>query len=79
MLDLGFIRENLDLVREKMRLRGATVDLEGFEKLDVERRRLIVETEKLKHLRNVTNDNITILKKQKQDASQGFGRTVERV
>ncbi|HVN78956.1 MAG TPA: serine--tRNA ligase [Terriglobia bacterium] len=69
MLDLGFIRENLDLVREKMRQRGATVDLEGFEKLDVERRRLIVETEKLKHLRNMTNDEITILKKQKQDAS----------
>jgi seryl-tRNA synthetase len=68
MLDLSFIRDNLQLVRQKMQQRGASVPLDEFEQLDSERRRLITETESLKHLRNITNDEITGLKKQKQDA-----------
>jgi seryl-tRNA synthetase len=70
MLDPSFIRDNLPLVRQKMQERHASVDFDLFEKLDTERRRLIVETEKLKALRNRTNDEITALKKQKQDASE---------
>lgn len=69
MLDLSFIRQNLELIRQKMQQRGAVVALDEFEQLDSQRRRLIVETEKLKHLRNTTNDEITALKKAKQDAS----------
>jgi seryl-tRNA synthetase len=69
MLDLTFIRQNLDLVRQKMQERGAAVALDEFEQLDAERRKLIVETENLKYLRNKTNDEITALKKQKEDAS----------
>jgi seryl-tRNA synthetase len=69
MLDLTFIRQNLSLVRQKMQERGASVALDEFEQLDTERRKLIVETENLKHLRNKTNDEITTLKKQKEDAS----------
>jgi seryl-tRNA synthetase len=53
-----------------MQERHASVDLDEFEKLDTERRRLIVETEQLKALRNRTNDEITALKKKKQDASE---------
>ena len=59
MLDLTFIRQNLSLVRQKMQERGASVALDEFEQLDTERRKLIVETENLKHLRNKTNDEIT--------------------
>jgi len=51
-----------------MKQRGVTVALDEFEQLDAGRRRLIMEAEKLKHLRNVTNDEITALKKQRQDA-----------
>ena len=69
MLDLTFIRQNLSLVRQKMQERGASVILDDFEQLDAERRRLIVETENLKYLRNKTNDGIAALKKQKEDAS----------
>ena len=69
MLDLTFIRQNLSLVRKKMQERGASVALDEFEQLDTERRKLIVETENLKHLRNRTNDEITALKKQEEDAS----------
>jgi len=69
MLDLTFIRQNLNFVRQKMQERGASVPLDEFEQLDTERRKLIVETENLKHLRNKTNDEITALKKRKEDAS----------
>jgi seryl-tRNA synthetase len=69
MLDLTFIRQNLSLIRQKMQDRGASVALDEFEQLDTERRRLIVETENLKYLRNKTNDEIASLKKQKGDAS----------
>src|SRR5215510_6294267 len=69
MLDLTFIRQNLNLVRQKMQERGASVALDEFEQLDTERRKLIVETENLKYLRNKTNDEIAALKKQKEDAS----------
>jgi len=69
MLDLTFIRQNLSLVRQKMQERGASVALDEFEQLDTQRRKLIIETENLKHLRNKTNDEITALKKQKEDAS----------
>jgi seryl-tRNA synthetase len=68
MLDLSFMRDNLQLVRQKMQQRGASVPLDEFERLDIERRHLIMESESLRHLRNVTNDEITALKKQKQDA-----------
>ncbi len=69
MLDLNFLRQNSELVRKKTQQRGTALALDEFEQLDRERRRLIVETENLKHLRNQTNDEIAALKKQKQDAS----------
>ena len=54
MLDLSFIRQNLDQVRQKMQDRGMPMALDEFEALDLERRRLIQESESLKHLRNKT-------------------------
>jgi seryl-tRNA synthetase len=69
MLDLGFVREHLDLVREKLRQRGLTNPLAGFEDLDRERRRLLAEAESRKARRNKVSDEIAALKKQKQDAS----------
>ena len=69
MLDLGFVRSNLSLVREKMRDRGISGILADFEALDVERRRLLSEAEALKAQRNTVSNEIASLKKQKQDAS----------
>jgi len=77
MLDLSFIRENLKLVRQKMQQRGASVPLDEFEQLDTERRRLITETESLKHLRNVTNDEIAAFRKQKEDSSEKIAQMKE--
>jgi seryl-tRNA synthetase len=69
MLDLNFVRDNLELVKSKMRERGLTDILGDFESLDAERRRLLTEVETRKARRNKTSDEIATLKKQKQDAS----------
>ncbi|HET7213923.1 MAG TPA: serine--tRNA ligase [Terriglobia bacterium] len=69
MLDLGFVRSNLSLVREKMKARGIAGILADFEALDVERRKLLSEAEALKAQRNTVSNEIAGLKKQKQDAS----------
>jgi seryl-tRNA synthetase len=69
MLDLGFVRENLELVRQKLRERGLADPLGDFEALDRERRRLLVEAESRKARRNKVSEEIAALKKQKHDAS----------
>jgi seryl-tRNA synthetase len=53
MLDLAFVRANLPLVEEKLRLRGADPALlQNFSALDTERRAAITEAETLKAQRN---------------------------
>ncbi len=69
MLDLGFVRDNLDLVAKKLATRGGQFDLEGFRALDQERRAAIAKTENLKSRRNKANDEIAALKKSGGDAA----------
>ena len=71
MLDLGFVRDNLPLVAEKLRQRGADPAelLGGFEKTDQERRRIITEVETLKAQRNRASEEVARMKKSGQDAS----------
>jgi seryl-tRNA synthetase len=69
MLDLAFVRENLALVKQKLRERGGPDLLDNFEQLDDERRKSLVEAENRKARRNRVSDDIASLKKQKQDAS----------
>jgi seryl-tRNA synthetase len=69
MLELGYVRENLELVRQKMRDRTLPDILDNFADLDRERRRLLVEAESHKAHRNKVSGEIAALKKQKKDAS----------
>ena len=69
MLELAYVRENLEIVKQKMRNRGLADILDNFENLDLERRRLLVEAECRKARRNKVTGEIAALKKQKQDAS----------
>jgi len=53
MLDLAFVRANLPLVEEKLRLRGVdAAAIAGFTGLDAERRAAITEAETVKAQRN---------------------------
>jgi seryl-tRNA synthetase len=69
MLDLAFVRDNLQLVTQKMRERGFASLLDDFESIDRERRKSLVEAEGGKARRNKVSEEIAALKKQKQDAS----------
>ena len=54
MLDLKFIRENIDLVREAVAKRQDTAPLDEILQLDSERRRKILKLENLRHERKKT-------------------------
>ncbi|MGH9326850.1 MAG: serine--tRNA ligase [Terriglobia bacterium] len=69
MLDLGFVRDNLECVKQKLEERGAENLLGNFEEMDRERRRLLVEAEGRKARRNKVSNEIAALRKQNQDAS----------
>ena len=70
MLDLNFVRKNLDLVIEKTRLRGVELDFEEFKRIDEERRRTIQEVEALKHEKNQISKEIGIKKRAGEDVSE---------
>ena len=70
MLDLKFVRENLDKVAEALKNRHTEVDLDAFRKLDQERRDLLQEVEADKSLRNSVSAEISKMKKNGEDASE---------
>jgi seryl-tRNA synthetase len=68
MHDLAFVRANLPLVEEKLRLRGADPSLlAGFAVLDTERRSAITEAETLKAQRNALSAEFGRLKREGGD------------
>ncbi len=70
MLDLGFVRGNLELVEEKLRARGAdpAALLGGFRTLDLQRREAITQAEQLKARRNELSQQVGARKKAGQNA-----------
>ncbi len=52
MLDLKFIRENKEIVKNELQNRNLKIDLDSFLKLDEERRKLIAENDQLKAEQN---------------------------
>jgi seryl-tRNA synthetase len=79
MLDLGFVRDHLPLVEEKLRQRGMNPAgvIEDFHAIDVERRAAITKSETLKAQRNKATEEIAKLKKDKQDATALINQTKE--
>jgi seryl-tRNA synthetase len=77
MLDLAFVRSNLELVEAKLRDRGQDpAELLGdFRALDQNRRERITEAEQLKAQRNKLSEEVAQLKKSGQDASAVMEQT----
>src|SRR5271154_5729827 len=69
MLDLGYVREHLDVIEKMARDRGATLDLAPFRQLDTDRRMVITSAERLKAERNKASEEIVRMKKSGEDAS----------
>lgn len=70
MLDLKFVRDNLDLVASKLKKRGLEFDVKGFSELESQRRAFIGESEKLKAAKNDLSKKIGELMKAKEDATE---------
>ena len=68
MLDLKFVRENIETVQENLDRRHTTGDLASFVKFYDERRAIIQEVEQLKAVRNAVTVEISQLKRNKENA-----------
>ncbi|WP_416829677.1 serine--tRNA ligase [Ectobacillus polymachus] len=69
MLDIKYLRANLEEVKAKLQHRGEDLtDFDRFEGLDQKRRELLVKTEELKGKRNEVSAQISILKREKKNA-----------
>ncbi len=77
MLDLKFVRENMDLVEGALRRRRTAVDLSGFEELDRARRETLASVEKLRAERNAASEEIGRLRRENKDASALMERMKE--
>jgi seryl-tRNA synthetase len=78
MLDLAFVRGNLPLVEEKLKLRGADPQLlAGFAALDAERRTAITEVESLKAQRNALSAEFGKLKREGKNTAAISAQTGE--
>ncbi|HHT82889.1 MAG: serine--tRNA ligase [Christensenellales bacterium] len=70
MLDLRFVADNIDLVKQKLALRNSNADIEEIARLSLLRRQTIQNVEALKAERNQVSAQIAVMKRQKQDASE---------
>lgn len=74
MLDLKYIRNNLETVKKGMEKRHAKIDFSILLQADDERKKLLLKIEELRHKRNIVSDEIAELKKSGQDASEPIGQ-----
>ena len=85
MLDIKFIRENLDLVKASIKNRGMRLNLKEFISLDKERKKIQLKLEELRRQKNVANDEITKLLKEKKNPKKrikdmkGIAKKIDRL
>lgn len=81
MLDLNYVRENLDKVRAALETRGATAEaLDHFSEADAERRRIIAESDQLNATRNAASREIgALMKDGKRDEAETRRREVTQL
>ncbi|MFH0810832.1 MAG: serine--tRNA ligase [Pseudomonadota bacterium] len=77
MLDLKFVRNNLDKIQEMLRLRRSDLSMSGFAALDARRRDLLAQTEALKHQRNVASAAIGAARKRGETAAEAMAEMRE--
>ncbi|MEN6423075.1 MAG: serine--tRNA ligase [Smithella sp.] len=69
MLDIKYLRQNIEFVRKKMEERGQKIDFDRFAALDEKRRDILQSVEVLRNERNSVSKQVGELKKKKEDAS----------
>lgn len=70
MLDIKFIREHTEEVRQNLKNRHAQVDLDALLEADTRRRELLGQVEAMKNRRNDVTKEISVLKRNKENADE---------
>ena len=80
MLDPGYVRENVETVRQRLSARGVDLskELEQLATLETQRRRLIPQVEGLKREQNAAGDEVARAKRQGIDARPIFEANKQR-
>ena len=70
MLDIKFVRDNLDEVQTMLKNRQNSMTLDGFRELEQKRRDILGEVETLKSQRNTVSRQISEMKKKKENTDE---------
>ena len=70
MLDIKFVRDNMEMVQQNLINRGNNLSLDEFLALEKERRALLSQVEVLKNKRNTVSQEISRIKKAKENADE---------
>ena len=79
MLDIKFIREHTEEVRQNLKNRHAQVDLDALLEADARRRELLGQVEAMKNRRNDVTKEISVLKRNKENADEKIAAMKELV
>ena len=79
MLDPKYIRENIDLVKEAIEKKKASVDLDFWLKLDKEKRALQQKAEEVKHQQKVASQEITQNPEKKEELIKAVSQTKQQI
>lgn len=69
MLDITYLRDNIETTRDRLSHRGFSLDVQTFLRLDGERKSVIQEVEKLRQLKNAATAEIAKQLKEKADVT----------
>jgi len=69
MLEIKFVRQNIETVQKALDNRGAKADLNVFTQADESRKTVLGEIEQLRHRRNVVSNDIAAMKKAGENAN----------
>ena len=72
MLDIKFVRENLDAVQTMLNNRQNKLSLDGFKELEEKRREIISQVEVLKNQRNTVSKQVGQMKKNGENTDAIF-------
>ncbi len=70
MLDLKFVRNNPEIVKQALKVRGSAINLDQFLEQEENRRKILVNVESLKNNRNKVSEEVGRRKKSGEDAEQ---------
>jgi seryl-tRNA synthetase len=70
MLDPAYLRENIEVARDRLAQRGFSFDVQTFQRLDGERKKIILEVERLRQLSKKGSEEVARLAREKADVTE---------